>query len=167
LELLAKEQIGMKDYYEILGVPKQADDSEIKKAYRKLAKKYHPDVVKEDKEKTGRMYEIQEAYLHLGDPQRRKKYDEAFQDMQRKKSAGVFGSDFRKKERNSSSENRGRDHTGQDMSQFERYFGFQPGKGMETYSPRGGEGHKAESPIQVEAIFQKFFGVGGKGGKQV
>ena len=52
----------MKDYYKILGVSPQADDREIKAAYRKLAKKYHPDVVGEDQEKRPIIHEIQEAY---------------------------------------------------------------------------------------------------------
>ena len=52
----------MKDYYRILGVSEQAAEKEIKAAYRKLAKRYHPDVVKDDPKKTQRMYEIQEAY---------------------------------------------------------------------------------------------------------
>ena len=52
----------MKDYYGILGVSEQAAEKDIKVAYRKLAKLYHPDVVKDDADKTQRMYEIQEAY---------------------------------------------------------------------------------------------------------
>ena len=55
----------MKDYYKILGVDRQASTEQIKKAYRSLAKKYHPDVVKDDKAKQERMYEIQEAYACL------------------------------------------------------------------------------------------------------
>ena len=65
----------MKDYYKILGIEKQATEEQIKKAYRKLAKKYHPDVVKDDPAKQERMYEIQEAYECLGNEQRRRKYD--------------------------------------------------------------------------------------------
>ena len=65
----------MKDYYRILGVSEQAAEKEIKAAYRKLAKQYHPDVVQDDAEKTQRMYEIQEAYECLGDEKSRKEYD--------------------------------------------------------------------------------------------
>lgn len=64
-----------KDYYKILGVGKTATDSEIKKEYRKLARKYHPDVNKEaDAEK--KFKEIAEAYEVLKDPEKRKAYDE-------------------------------------------------------------------------------------------
>ena len=65
----------MKDLYKTLGVAEGADDSAIKKAYRKLAKEYHPDVTGNDKKKTERFKEINEAYAVLGDPQKRKEYD--------------------------------------------------------------------------------------------
>src|SRR5215831_3687447 len=65
----------MKDLYKILGVPESADEAAIKKAYRKLAKEYHPDVTGNDKKKTERFKEINEAYAVLGDAQKRKEYD--------------------------------------------------------------------------------------------
>ena len=65
----------MKDLYKTLGVAENADDAAIKKAYRKLAKEYHPDVTGDDKKKTERFKEINEAYAVLGDPQKRKEYD--------------------------------------------------------------------------------------------
>src|SRR5262245_11157404 len=65
----------MKDLYKTLGVAENADDSAIKKAYRKLAKEYHPDVTGNDKKKTERFKEINEAYAVLGDAQKRKEYD--------------------------------------------------------------------------------------------
>lgn len=64
-----------KDYYEILGVPRDASDEEIKKAYRRLTKKYHPDLHPGDKEAEARFKEINEAYSVLGDPKKRKEYD--------------------------------------------------------------------------------------------
>jgi curved DNA-binding protein len=65
-----------KDYYEILGVPRTASDNEIKKNFRKLARQYHPDVAKDKKKAEDKFKEINEAYEVLGDPAKRKKYDE-------------------------------------------------------------------------------------------
>jgi DnaJ-class molecular chaperone len=65
----------MKDYYQVLGVPRGADAAEIKKAYRRLAKQYHPDVNKGDKDAEERFKGISEAYNCLSDPEQRKKYD--------------------------------------------------------------------------------------------
>src|SRR6266568_3030413 len=65
-----------KDYYEVLGVARSASDTEIKKAFRKLAREYHPDVAKNKKQAEEKFKEINEAYEVLGDPAKRKKYDE-------------------------------------------------------------------------------------------
>ncbi|HHW70858.1 MAG TPA: J domain-containing protein [Clostridiales bacterium] len=64
-----------KDYYKILGVSRDATQDDIKRAYRKLAKKYHPDLNPNDKEAEKRFKEINEAYQVLGDEEKRKKYD--------------------------------------------------------------------------------------------
>ena len=61
-----------RDYYEVLGVAKNASDAELKKAYRKLAKKYHPDVNPGDKEAEAKFKEATEAYGILSDPDKRK-----------------------------------------------------------------------------------------------
>ncbi|MEE1941761.1 molecular chaperone DnaJ [Streptomyces sp. TRM 70361] len=66
-----------KDYYKVLGVPKDATEAEIKKAYRKLAREYHPDANKGDTRAEERFKEVSEAHDVLGDPKRRKEYDEA------------------------------------------------------------------------------------------
>ncbi|WP_175412753.1 molecular chaperone DnaJ [Streptomyces sp. TRM64462] len=66
-----------KDYYKVLGVPKDATEAEIKKAYRKLAREYHPDANKGDASAEARFKEISEANDVLGDPKKRKEYDEA------------------------------------------------------------------------------------------
>lgn len=66
-----------KDYYKVLGVPKDATEAEIKKAYRKLAREFHPDANKGDASAEARFKEISEANDVLGDAKKRKEYDEA------------------------------------------------------------------------------------------
>lgn len=78
---------GTKDYYKILGVTEKADDAEVKKAYRKLAKKYHPDANPSDAEAAERFKEVGEAYGVLADPEKRAQYDR----MRRFGPLGGFG----------------------------------------------------------------------------
>jgi molecular chaperone DnaJ len=75
-----------KDYYKILGVPKNADEKAIKAAYRRLARKYHPDVNKGTSE---RFKEINEAHTVLSDPDKRKRYDTLGPDWERYAQAGA------------------------------------------------------------------------------
>ena len=65
-----------RDYYEVLGVDKGADDATLKRAYRKLAKKYHPDMNPGDQEAEAKFKEATEAYSVLSDPEKRKQYDQ-------------------------------------------------------------------------------------------
>src|SRR5437763_13656558 len=68
--------VDYKDYYKILGLSKNANEKEIRQAYRKLARKYHPDVNPDDKVAEEKFKEINEANEVLSDPEKRKKYDE-------------------------------------------------------------------------------------------
>jgi curved DNA-binding protein len=68
--------VEFKDYYKVLNVPREASSEDIKKAFRKLARQYHPDVAKDKKGAEEKFKEINEAYEVLGDPDSRKKYDE-------------------------------------------------------------------------------------------
>src|SRR5204862_2386584 len=68
--------VQFRDYYETLGVSKNATDDEIKGAFRKLARKHHPDVAKDKKAAEEKFKQINEAYEVLSDPEKRQKYDQ-------------------------------------------------------------------------------------------
>lgn len=86
-----------RDYYEVLGLSKGASDEEIKKAYRKLAKKYHPDMNPGDKEAEAKFKEVNEAYSILSDADKRARYDQfghAGVDPNYGAGAGGYSADF-------------------------------------------------------------------------
>lgn len=138
-----------KDYYNILGVPKGADEAEVKKAYRKLAKQHHPDRNPGDKAAEAKFKEISEAYEVLSDPEKRKLYEQFGSQWQSYQRAGASGHP-----------GAGGSPFGQTISpeDFERIFGqgFRGGGGRAT---GGGAG-------QFSDFFEALFGGGGgRGGR--
>jgi molecular chaperone DnaJ/curved DNA-binding protein len=127
-----------KDYYDILGVGEDASQSEIKKAYRNLARKHHPDRNPDDEGAEERFKEIQEAYSVLSDEEKRQQYD------QRRRFGGMGGNGF--------GQGRGGPEVRFEQGNFEDMFGGGGGRGG------GGFGD----------IFESFFGGGGgrRGGGQ-
>ncbi|HXB59505.1 MAG TPA: DnaJ C-terminal domain-containing protein [Candidatus Acidoferrales bacterium] len=108
-----------KDYYQTLGVPRNASDADIKKSFRKLARQYHPDVAKDKKQAEEKFKEINEAYEVLSDPAKRKKYDELGADWK-------SGAEFRPPpgwEGSQGQPFRGRRGAGQGTEGFEFEFG--------------------------------------------
>lgn len=106
------------DYYKVLGVAKTATDDEIKKAYRKLARKHHPDLNPDDKEAHKKFQQLNEANEVLSDPAKRKKYDQYGKDWE-------HADQFEKQRRQSQSQYRrsaGQDYDGDDDSMFSSFF---------------------------------------------
>lgn len=83
-----------RDYYQTLGVSKKADQDQIKKAYRKLARKYHPDVNQDDPNAEEKFKEINEAYQVLSDPDKRQKYDQFGSQWKQYQQTGGRPEDF-------------------------------------------------------------------------
>jgi DnaJ-class molecular chaperone len=83
-----------KSYYEVLGVGKNADEKEIKTAYRRLARKYHPDVNPSDQTASAKFKEVSEAYEVLGDAEKRKLYDQYGSNWDKAEQFGSGGVDF-------------------------------------------------------------------------
>ncbi|OGR16045.1 MAG: hypothetical protein A2X81_07990 [Desulfobacterales bacterium GWB2_56_26] len=106
-----------KDYYAILGVDRKAGDKEIKKAYRKLARRHHPDVNAEDETSKEKFLEINEAHQVLSDPEKRRQYDQFGPQWQQHRQAADFNRDKRT--------SAGRNHTYRSVNpeNFEQFFG--------------------------------------------
>ncbi|HYC93965.1 MAG TPA: J domain-containing protein [Thermoanaerobaculia bacterium] len=126
-----------KDYYEILGVKKTATEAELKKAYRELAKKYHPDKNKGNKEAENRFKEISEAYAVLSDKEKRAQYDRLGREAFGPGGANPFA--------------------GFDFSEF--MGGGGGGRGRRTSSSSRGR----STTIDFTDIFGDLFGTGGGG----
>lgn len=148
--------VKFRDYYEVLGVKRSASADEIKKAFKKLARKYHPDVAKDEPEAEEKFKEVNEAYEVLGDPEKRKKYDQLGHNWQ-------HGSDF-----TPPPGNYGYGYSGGGGAQefhfegstgfsdfFENLFGGRTAGdpfGGFGYGSRGGGYRQADTPVQGQDI---------------
>jgi len=152
------------DYYKILGVDKKASDSDIKSAYRKLARKYHPDLNPNNKEANKKFQEINEAHEVLSDPEKRKKYDKYGSDWKQ-------GEEFEKARQAQSRQYQDTGQTfnsadfgGEDFSDFfSSMFGKQ-GRSKQQAKFRG-QDYNAELHLSLEAAYtthQKTLAVDGK-----
>jgi curved DNA-binding protein len=117
-----------KDYYQILGISKTATAEEIKKAYRKLAVKYHPDKNAGNKQAEDKFKEVNEANEVLGDPEKRRKYDELgsnWKQYDQQAGQGGFNSgDYYRQHRRGRASRQEQDFGGSSFSDFfERFFG--------------------------------------------
>jgi len=108
------KKIMAKDYYKILGVDKKASTPDVKKAYRKLARKYHPDLNPGDKSAENKFKEIQEAYSVLKDPEKRKQYDQFGEVGGQERAQRAYQQDF--------SGFQGFDFSGAGSSSFQDFF---------------------------------------------
>lgn len=128
------------DYYKILGIDKNATDKDIKSAYRKLARQYHPDLNPNDTEANKKFQQINEANEVLSDPEKRSKYDKYGENWQ-------HGEEYEK-------------YAGQQRTQGNRQysgFGGGQGQGFESYEDFGGGGDFSD-------FFESMFGGGARGG---
>lgn len=151
----------MIDPYAILGVSKQASEDEIKKAYRRLAKKYHPDLNRSDAEAERRFKEVGEAYKILSSKNARFEYD---------RNAQKAAEEQRQKNRNSQAKSNRKTSSTQtqqafdiaSMAQgmqnsFEQYFGFDPKTGEITREEKLNPDAKKKNPLDTTKMFESFF----------
>lgn len=155
------------DYYKVLGLDKKATEKEIKAAYRKLARKYHPDVNPNDKEAHKRFQEVNEANEVLSDPEKRKKYDQYGKDW---KHADQFESARQKQQSSPFSGGAGQSFGGFAEDDYSDFFasmfggGFQGTRGRSQTKYKG-QDFNAELKLNLRDVYhthQQTITVNGK-----
>jgi curved DNA-binding protein len=156
--------MNFKDYYKLLGVPRTATPEEIRKAYRKLALKYHPDKTKGDKAAEEKFKDVNEANEVLSDPEKRKKYDRFGEDWKHYQESGGQPGGFDWSKYAGGPGGRGRQATREDFDTmfgeggigdiFEMLFGQRGGtrRGRRSAGIRG-EDFNAETTISLEEAY--------------
>lgn len=141
----------MKTYYEILGVSTDASNEEIKKAFRKLAKQYHPDKNPGNKEAEEKFKEINEAYENISDEVKREKYDSK---LNGRNNQRFEETSTKRKQTNSQSQNYEFEFENIEQS-FERFFGFNPKSKDASIKTK-------KNPLDTSNLFEQYFKVGKK-----
>lgn len=140
----------MANWYQVLGISRQATEEEMKSAYRKLAKKYHPDAHPGNQECEQKFREISEAYSILSDTDKRKEYDEKL---------NGFGKGKQTEKRNEQPKTQGSGKVDFEHihRNFEQFFGFNPNTKdiihEDKLKPR------EHNPLDTTAIFEQFMGI--------
>jgi len=154
------------DYYKILGVDKNASSDDIKKAFRKLARKHHPDVNPNDKEAHRKFQQINEANEVLSHPAKRKKYDEYGKDWQHAEEFEKARQSQRQHSQSHRTQHFGGAEKDRDFSEFfESVFGGFDGGGRTSQSKFRGQDYNAEFKLTFEQAYtthQQTLTVNGK-----
>lgn len=144
------------DYYKVLGISKNADEKAIKKAFRKMARKYHPDLNKGDKEAENKFKQVNEANEVLSNPENRKKYDKYGKDWQH--ADDIERAKSQNRQRQSSQRSQQSTFSDHDYSDFfESMFGGQSGGGFSGFRGRqtkfSGQDLHAELQLQLTDVY--------------
>lgn len=157
----------MENLYRVLGVPEDAAEDDLKLAYRKLAKKYHPDANPGDRECEKRFQAINEAYSILSSPEKRKKYDAEYRRFRAESgSASGAGTAYGAGSASGAGTAHGaasakEQSSGIDFENihrtFERFFGFNPDTKTVTNEQKLNPG--ARDPLDTTDLFERFMGI--------
>lgn len=134
----------MTNLYDVLGISKKASAEEIKKAYRNLAKKYHPDLNPNNKKAEEMFKEVLEAYTILSDSEKKKAYDD--------KVNAVNPNQEKRQSKTPPNSNIDISNMAQG---FESYFGFDP----KSNEAKMNMGTKSKNPLDTTAMFERFMGI--------
>ncbi len=138
------------DYYQVLGLTKSATDKDIKAAYRKMARKYHPDVNPDNKDAQKKFQEINEANEVLSDPDKRKKYDQYGKDW---KHADQFQGQQQSQQRQQQQSWGGQDFGGFGGDDYSDFFSSMFGRGKQRQANFKGQDFNAELRLSLRDVY--------------
>lgn len=145
----------MKDYYKILNVSINANNDEIKKAFRALAKKYHPDRNPDDKDALTKFQEVNEAYEVLSNEESRKKYDQNLSGFKSRNN----DREANNKNNKSSSDNKKYQDKSESMENLNKYFESFFGFNANSNDINKDKLKKEKNPIDTSRMFDSFFNI--------